>query len=210
MKQVLLLLFIFMFIGATNVGSNSFQKVSWKDLRPELPAPIISTNEITLIDVEDKITSKVFRFGHHTEINVEESRCLALNIFFEAAVESTAGKLAVAHVTLNRVKSNNYPNSICEVVKEGIHYSNGLPKRNRCQFSWYCDGKGDIPKEGRLWNESLDLANYVVERQDDLRDITDGATHYHATYIDAPRWTARKKVTTSIDQHIFYRRNWRL
>ena len=55
MKQVLLLLFIFMFIGATNVGSNSFQKVSWKDLRPELPAPIISTNEITLIDVEDKI-----------------------------------------------------------------------------------------------------------------------------------------------------------
>ena len=201
MKQALILLFIFMFISATNVGSNSsFQKVAWKDLRPELPAPILSTNEITLIDVENKITS----------IDVEESQCLALNIFFEAAVESTAGKLAVAHVTLNRVKSNNYPNSICEVVKEGIHYSNGLPKRNRCQFSWYCDGKGDIPKEGRLWNESLDLANYVVERQDDLRDITDGATHYHATYIDAPRWTARKKVTTSIDQHIFYRRNWRL
>ena len=201
MKQALILLFIFMFTSATNVGSNSsFQKVAWKDLRPELPAPILSTNEITLIDVENKITS----------IDVEESQCLALNIFFEAAVESTAGKLAVAHVTLNRVKSNNYPNSICEVVKEGIHYSNGLPKRDRCQFSWYCDGKGDIPKEGRLWNESLDLAQYVVERKDDLRDITDGATHYHATYIDAPRWTARKKVTTSIDQHIFYRRNWRL
>ena len=201
MKQALILLFIFMFISATNVGSNSsFQKVAWKDLRPELPAPILSTNEITLIDVENKITS----------IDVEESQCLALNIFFEAAVESTAGKLAVAHVTLNRVKSNNYPNSICEVVKEGIHYSNGLPKRNRCQFSWYCDGKGDIPKQGRLWNESLDLAQYVVERKDDLRDITDGATHYHATYIDAPRWTARKKVTTSIDQHIFYRRNLRL
>tara|TARA_Y100000782_G_C10124215_1_gene240034 strand:- start:347 stop:952 length:606 start_codon:yes stop_codon:yes gene_type:complete len=201
MKQALILLFIFMFTSATNVGSNSsFQKVAWKDLRPELPAPILSTNEITLIDVENKITS----------IDVEESQCLALNIFFEAAVESTAGKLAVAHVTLNRVKSNNYPNSICEVVKEGIHYSNGLPKRDRCQFSWYCDGKGDIPKEGRLWNESLDLAQYVVERKDDLRDITDGATHYHATYIDAPRWTARKKVTTSIDQHIFYRKNWRL
>ena len=55
MKQALILLFIFMFTSATNVGSNSFQKVSWKDLRPELPAPIISTNEITLIDVENKI-----------------------------------------------------------------------------------------------------------------------------------------------------------
>ena len=200
MKQALILLFIFMFISATNVGSNSsFQKVAWKDLRPELPAPILSTNEITLIDVENKITS----------IDVEESQCLALNIFFEAAVESTAGKLAVAHVTLNRVKSKNYPNSICEVVKEGIHHSNGLPKRDRCQFSWYCDGKGDIPKKGRLWNESVDLANYVVERQNDLRDITDGATHYHATYIDAPRWTVQKKVMARIDQHIFYRKTSR-
>ena len=139
-----------------------------------------------------------------------EIECLAKNIYFEAAVESTAGQLAVAQVTLNRVKSKHYPDSVCEVVYEGLKDANGFPKRDRCQFSWYCDGKGDIPKEGRLWNESLDLANYVVERQDDLRDITDGATHYHATYIDAPRWTARKKVTTSIDQHIFYRRNWRL
>ena len=197
MKQALILLFIFMFTGATNVGSiSSFQKVSWKDLRPELPAPIISTNEITLIDVENKTTS----------IDIEESQCLALNIFFEAAVESTAGKLAVAHVTLNRVKSNNYPNSICEVVKEGRHHSNGFPKRDQCQFSWYCDGKGDIPKEGRLWAESVDLANYVVERRDDLRDITDGATHYHATYIDAPRWTVQKNVMARIDQHIFYKR----
>ena len=188
MKQALILLFIFMFTGATNVVSISTQNVAWKDWAPALPMPpAISAKETTSIDIE-------------------ESQCLALNIFFEAAVESTAGKLAVAHVTLNRVKSNNYPNSICEVVKEGIHYSNGLPKRDRCQFSWYCDGKGDIPKKGRLWNESVDLANYVVERQNDLRDITDGATHYHATYIDAPKWTVQKKVMARIDRHIFYRK----
>ena len=177
-----------MFTGATNVGSNSKQNAAWKDWAPALPMPpAISAKETTSIDIE-------------------ESQCLALNIFFEAAVESTAGKLAVAHVTLNRVKSKNYPNSICEVVKEGRHHSNGVPKRDQCQFSWYCDGKGDIPKEGRLWDESIDLANYVVERRDDLRDITDGATHYHATYIDAPRWTVQKNVMARIDQHIFYKR----
>jgi len=192
MKQAFILLFIFMFTGATNVGSNSTQNVSWKDWAPALP-----------------MSPPPFIQEETTSIDIEESQCLALNIFFEAAVESTAGKLAVAHVTLNRVKSNNYPNSICEVVKEGIHHSNGLPKRDRCQFSWYCDGKGDIPKKGKLWSESVDLANYVVERQNDLRDITDGATHYHATYIDAPRWTVQKKVMARIDQHIFYRKTSR-
>tara|TARA_Y100001951_G_C11247215_1_gene244111 strand:- start:30 stop:617 length:588 start_codon:yes stop_codon:yes gene_type:complete len=189
MKQAIILLFIFMFTSATNVGSNSTQNVSWQDWAPALPMPSAPS-------VQEETTS----------IDIEESQCLALNIFFEAAVESTAGKLAVAHVTLNRVKSKNYPNTICEVVKEGRHHSNGFPKRDQCQFSWYCDGKGDIPKEGRLWAESVDLANYVVERRDDLRDITDGATHYHATYIDAPRWTVQKNVMARIDQHIFYKR----
>ena len=49
----------------------------------------------------------------------KQIECLALNIYFEAAVESTAGKLAVAQVTLNRVKSQQYPETICKVVYEG-------------------------------------------------------------------------------------------
>ena len=48
---------------------------------------------------------------------------MAKNIFFEAAIESTAGKLAVAHVTLNRVDSKHFPSSVCEVVYEGPHYT---------------------------------------------------------------------------------------
>ena len=135
-----------------------------------------------------------------------EIECMAKNIYFEAAVESTAGQLAVAQVTLNRVKSKHYPNSVCEVVYEGPKDANGFPKRDRCQFSWYCDGKGDEPKnKGKLWNTSHSLAKYVLTRQRDLIDITDGATHYYATYIDAPRWARQKRITTSIDQHIFFR-----
>mgnify|MGYP000103105571 FL=1 len=135
-----------------------------------------------------------------------EIECMAKNIYFEAAVESTAGQLAVAQVTLNRVKSKHYPNSVCEVVYEGPKDANGFPKRDRCQFSWYCDGKGDEPKnKGKLWNTSHALAKYVLKRQRDLIDITDGATHYYATYIDAPRWARQKRITTSIDQHIFFR-----
>ena len=139
-------------------------------------------------------------------VSQSEIECLAKNIYFEAAVESTAGQLAVAQVTLNRVKSKHYPDSVCEVVYEGPKHANGIMKRDRCQFSWYCDGKDDEPKnKGKLWNTSHALAKYVLKRQRDLIDITDGATHYYATYIDAPRWARQKRITTSIDQHIFFR-----
>lgn len=131
--------------------------------------------------------------------------CLAKNIYFEAAVESTAGKLAVAHVTHNRVSSHHYPDSYCKVVYEGKHFASGFPKRDRCQFSWYCDGRHDSPYPGPTWNKVQDLASYYYANADDLRDITDGATHYHADYIDNPRWAKYKKKTVKIDTHIFYR-----
>jgi spore germination cell wall hydrolase CwlJ-like protein len=49
------------------------------------------------------------------------------------------------------------------------------------------------------------LASYYYANANDLRDITDGATHYHADYIDSPRWATYKKKTVQIDTHIFYR-----
>ena len=131
--------------------------------------------------------------------------CLAKNIYFEAAVESTAGKLAVAHVTHNRVSSHHYPDSYCKVIYEGKHFASGFPKRDRCQFSWYCDGRHDSPYPGPTWNKVQDLASYYYANANDLRDITAGATHYHADYIDSPRWAKYKKKTVKIDTHIFYR-----
>ena len=131
--------------------------------------------------------------------------CMAKNIYFEAAVESTAGKLAVAQVTLNRVNSNRFPNTICGVVKQGKHYSNGFPIRDRCQFSWYCDGKHDEPFQGKMWKESTELARYVMKHPN-LKDITDGSTHYHADYIPDPRWANPKERTVKIDTHIFYKK----
>ena len=45
--------------------------------------------------------------------------CLAQNIYFEASVEPTAGKIAVGLVALNRMHDARYPDTICGVVKEG-------------------------------------------------------------------------------------------
>ena len=144
-----------------------------------------------------------------------DAECLAKNIYFEAGVESTAGKLAVANVTINRAASKNYPNTICGVVQEGIHYYNAqknehFPVRDRCQFSWYCDGLLDEPREGKTWESAQELAERVLVNHYDkaLIDITDGATHYHANWMEKyPKWSKQKKVMASIDRHIFYKKH---
>jgi len=141
----------------------------------------------------------------YQENYLTELECLQKNIYFEAAVESTAGKLAVAHVTSNRVKSTKYPNSYCDVVHEGKHYPSGFPMRDRCQFSWYCDGKHDTPYPGPTWKKTQQLAEYYMKHKHLFKDITDGATHYHADYIDSPRWSKFLEKTVKIDTHIFYR-----
>ena len=137
-------------------------------------------------------------------VNPEELECMSKNIYFEAALESTAGKLAVAQVTMNRVNSERYPNTVCKVVYQGRHYKSGLPVKNRCQFSWYCDGKLDVPPtSGSMWKDSREVARYVLSTPD-LMDITDGATHYHADYISSPRWADPRRKTAEIDTHIFF------
>ena len=187
------ILFLALFLIAAAPGGTGSQISDHFYMHP------FNTNQNGLIQIAEKIEKR------NIFLNIEDVMCMAKNIFFEAAVESTAGKLAVAQVTLNRVNSKNYPNTICDVVYEGRHHASGFPKRDQCQFSWYCDGRGDEPAESQLWIDSQDLAKYVILRQGDLIDITDGATHYHARYIDAPRWAIQKKVTAKIDEHIFYR-----
>ena len=154
----------------------------------------------------DLITNNLGPIGPPALMSAKEKEdaCLAKNIYFEAAIESTAGKLAVAHVTHNRVNSRHFPNSYCEVIYQGPHTSTGFPIRDRCQFSWYCDGVHDVPYPGKTWQKVQDLAEYFYTHET-LRDITDGATHYHADYINDPRWATYKKKTVKIDTHIFYR-----
>ena len=219
MKKYLLFLIVFIASGILtgSIGGKSSLSTFEREL---LSSPSTTMSDGFLKMQPQNVPGEIIEIPDNiiNENLVEKNKevtCMAKNIFFEAAVESTAGKLAVAHVTLNRVSSRNFPNSVCEVVYDGLHYTGAggkqFPVRDRCQFSWYCDGKGDEPREGKLWLKAQELAKYVLLRQEELPDITDGALHYHADYIDAPTWTARKKVTTKIDTHIFYRTNtWHL
>ncbi len=80
---------------------------------------------------DGSIAHKTF-FEH---LDKKQVQCLAENIYFEAKNQGTAGWAAVASVTLNRVKDYRYPNTVCEVVKQG-------PTKE----SWKTKGK-DFPEQ---------------------------------------------------------------
>ena len=130
-------------------------------------------------------------------------QCMALNVYYEARGSNLADKAAVADVVLNRVNDTRYPDTVCGVVKQGLQDANGNMLRNKCQFSWYCDGKHDRPQDEDRWVEAQSIAWNMVE-EGKYRGITEGATHYHATYVN-PRWASTLQLVGRIGAHIFYR-----
>jgi spore germination cell wall hydrolase CwlJ-like protein len=157
---------------------------------------------------EDKYFDTLVDIIPPTEKQIE---CLAMNIYHEARNETRAGKMAVAMVTLNRVKSDLFPNSVCEVVYQGRisrwHQENTgkvVPIKNQCQFSWYCDGKSDKIYEPAKYEEARELAFRAITGYNDMVDITDGALWYHADYVK-PYWAKDYKRVGQIDTHIFYK-----
>lgn len=140
--------------------------------------------------------------------------CLAQNIYWEARNQSFAGQVAVGLVTLNRVADPRFPNEICNVVYQGPRmpsWSNpniSTPIRNRCHFSWYCDGiSDDWPKNDKTAiNLAYEIADMLLSPDIKFYDITLGATHYHADYVQ-PDWANSKEKTVEIDDHIFYKWN---
>jgi len=130
--------------------------------------------------------------------------CLALNIYFEARNQSYDGQLAVSHVVLNRVKHEKFPNNICDVVKEANYTSGGHLIRHKCQFSWYCDGLSDQPKELEVWKRSQKVARDAYALYINGYDLTEGSTHYHSNKVD-PYWNKSMTHIARIDDHFFYK-----
>ena len=126
-------------------------------------------------------------------------KCLTLNIFHEARSESKAGQRAVASVTLNRVASKRYPNTICEVVYQKNW--DKIRKRYVSQFSWT---EFDQPPKlkSKAWYRAWSIAEEAYKKKD--KKLLKGALFYHAKYIK-PSWARKKKPITQIGRHIFYK-----
>lgn len=111
--------------------------------------------------------------------------CLIKNIYKEASGEPFKGKLAVGVVTLNRLFSGKYGNTICKVV-----YYPG-------QFSWTKESGTKINKD--KWQESLLAATMVLEDHKVLGEFN--ATHFHNKTVK-PNWGLKRIAV--IGNHTFY------
>ena len=203
-------LFLFLLLSVATIGAITVVVPNLVDtnkyVAPELSEEKLESN------IEPEVELEV-------NFDIEEARCLAENVYHEARNQGTAGWLAVAAVTMNRVIDKRFPNTICEVVfqaetkeswktksKKDILDSERIfyPIRHRCQFSWYCDGKSDDLNNINVFMEIMSFTRLLLTSQAVMFDITDGATFYHADSI-TPSWAKSKIKTIEIGDHIFYR-----
>lgn len=149
---------------------------------------------------EGEITNLHARLEEHradirrVQFRQEQIKCLADNIYYESGYEPYNGKVAVAQVTMNRVRNGNFPNTVCGVVYQRY--------KNTCQFSWVCKPKRKPNKAA--YNEAMQIAAMVYDGAIRSKDVRT-ALYFHADYVD-PYWKNSKIYIAQIGRHIFYTR----
>jgi spore germination cell wall hydrolase CwlJ-like protein len=121
--------------------------------------------------------------------------CLSRAVYWEAKGEGTDDMAAVANVVMNRLADPGFPDSICGVVKQG-------GEQGYCQFSWWCDGRGDDVNEPQRYAIVKEVARKALNGQ--LPDGTDGALFFHQRTI-SPYWAAEFTETARVGDFIFYK-----
>jgi spore germination cell wall hydrolase CwlJ-like protein len=193
-KYLFFCIFVMLFISFVSFffilsGLNPYNIFNREEVK-ELP----TIKYYSVDDIEHKNTEIIEKV---TYINQKEFQCLVKNIYFEARNQPIKGKQAVAVVTLSRVKDKKFPDSICEVVEQR--------KRGTCQFSWVCKEKTpalDSKKEAIAWRKSIKVAEDAILGK--LDGMLEGATHFHATYVN-PKWAKDLEKIDQIGDHIFYK-----
>lgn len=133
------------------------------------------------------------------QTRARELRCLAENIYYEARGEPLDGQYAVAEVTLNRVRSRGYPDTICEVVYDTRW--DPIRRRRVGHFSWTELTDRDDPW-GPAWEQAVRVATVVYNES--YMPLVPGALHYHAIGVQ-PYWARNKHSVATIGNHVFYR-----
>jgi len=133
-----------------------------------------------------KIIAMLAAIGAH-DTPRQEIDCLATAVWHEARGEDTAGQMAVAHVIMNRVESDKYPDTVCEVVYQPY------------QFSYIKSANPD--RDTQAWSDTVQEAVFAYAGY--TLDITDGATHYYAHDLILPNWAAVKHTSAVIGGHTF-------
>ncbi len=137
-------------------------------------------------------------------MDFQDLMLMTATIWGEARSESFMGKQAVAHVIVNRVKHGGWwGNTARTVMLKPYQFScwnkddPSYPFVRRIGYEW---NKENVMNSKIIW-DCLLAALSVVQNQS--KDMTYGATHYHADYV-SPSWAKGKKAVAAIGRHYFY------
>ncbi len=124
--------------------------------------------------------------------------CLALAIYHEARGEPLSAQRAVAATILNRARSTAYPATICGVVYDKAW------RPFKCQFSFACDGRSDVPLNHRAIAVSMKVAiETAIADATPLSPCPELATHYHRHDV-APVWSKKLRPLGRVGAHLFF------
>ena len=166
------------------------------------------------------------------DINVssKDVDCLAKNIYYEAGSEPEEGKVAVAMVTINRVRDGRFGKSICLVVDQrttrvkSIEVTEtkmvqvglfGRPEAVQqkalvvqnvdvCQFSWRCMFVRKPKDTDDRWEESTRVAQELLQgNYSTWQAKYSDALYFHANAV-RPVWAKQKQYVNRIGGHMFY------
>lgn len=118
----------------------------------------------------------------------KDLKCLSDNVYHEARGEGSKGMRLVADVTLNRVLSSKYPDSICSVVYQ------------KSQFSWTHNNRGSVISEPDAYRKAKRIATEAIHRS---KDTSMGAIHFYAHNVIKPSWAYHKTKTVIHRGHTF-------
>ena len=132
----------------------------------------------------------------------DDFNCLVEALYHEARSESFIGMLSVANVILTRKESSNFPDTICKVVHQGKYWKDN-PVRDKCHFSYWCDGRPERFTDIAGLIKSINVAEMSLKGIQTKQTV--GATHYHASYV-TPGWASDPnfKSLGQIGIHVFY------
>ena len=139
---------------------------------------------------------------------------LSRNVLFEAGIEPFEGKLAVACITLNRVRSRAFPNRMKSVIWQPAQFSwTHLTKyaRYRGPRARITIGKlaARHPSWRKAWNGSRRAAAQVLSGAYDCRRFA-GIYHYmnpdYVTLRQRRQWRRAYAPAFRIGRHVFWKR----
>lgn len=149
------------------------------------------------------LVSSGVAYTEKPDFSLQDKKCIAANIFFEARNQGLAGMQAVGDVTMNRLHSKRYPNSVCGVVfqKKQFSWTHQVPNR-KIQNALLGVTKNLSKKDAESLRLAHELAERTVEEQKSVL-LPENVLHYHADYVK-PKWASKMKRFTKIKSHIFY------